>query len=254
MNEEALTALQRLGLTAYEARVYVALEKLQSATASQIADVSDVPRSQVYQTATALEDRGFIEEQQANPTRYRVVPVEEIRQQFEAQFRTDKRQAFEYIESIQGTLAETKQESKAEIWTVRGRPNVATRTTQLLANAERAVLYGARPDMLSRERDIADQLGELGAHGVEVTVLTGEDVTADIPDSVSVVRMPDDRTEDAPTGRILAVDGTALLLSVVTDEDGGQTDDETAIWSAETDFAHVLIQLFEGWVDSHCHY
>jgi sugar-specific transcriptional regulator TrmB len=251
MNEEALTALQRLGLTAYEARVYVALEKLQSATASEIADVSDVPRSQVYQTATALEDRGFIEEQQANPTRYRVVPVDEIRQQFEAQFRTDKRQAFEYIESIQGTLAGTKQESKAEIWTVRGRPNVATRTDQLLADAERTVLYGARPDMLVRERDIADQLGELGERGVEVTLVTGEDLTVDVPASVAVVRMPDDRTGDAPTGRILAVDGTALLLSVVTD---GQTDDETAIWSAETDFADVLIQLFEGWVGNHYRY
>jgi hypothetical protein len=95
---------------------------------------------------------------------------------------------------------------------------------------------------------IANGCDALSAYG------TGEDVTADIPDSVSVVRMPDDRTEDAPTGRILAVDGTALLLSVVTAKDDGQTDDETAIWSAETDFAHVLIQLFEGWVGNHCQY
>ena len=250
MDEEALAALQRLGLTAYETRVYVALEKLQSATASEIADVSDVPRSQVYQTATALKDRGFIEEQQANPTRYRVVPVDEVRQQFEAQFQTDKRQAFEYVESIQGTLAETKEESKTEIWTVRGRPNVATRTSQLLADAERSVVYGARPDMLAREREITDRLGELGERGVAVTLLIGEDVTVDVPDAVSIVRISDDRTEDAPTGRILAVDSTALLLSVVTTGDDGQNDDETAIWSAETDFAHVLIQLFKGWLTS----
>lgn len=254
MSDEALAALQRLGLTAYESRVYVALEKLQSATASEIADVSDVPRSQVYQTAATLEDRGFIEEQQANPTRYRVVPVEEIRQQFEAQFQTDKRQAFEYIESVQGTLAETKQESKAEIWTVRGRPNVATRASHLLTDADRSVIYGTRPDILAREPEIVNRLGELGERGVAVTLLTGEDVTIDVLDAVSIVRMPEDRTGDAPMGRILAVDGTALLLSVVTAGDGGQPDDETAIWSAETDFAHVLIQLFEGWVDNHCEY
>lgn len=250
MDEEALAALQRLGLTSYEARVYVALEKLQSATASEIANVSDVPRSQVYQTATELEERGFIEMQQANPTRYRVVPVDEVREQFEAQFQTDKRQAFEYIKSIEGTLAETNQESKAEIWTIRGRPNVATRTSQLLADAEHTVVYAARSDMLASEQAIADRLGELGERGVAVTLLTGEDVTVDVPDAVSVVQISDDRTEDAPTGRILAVDSTALLLSVVTTKDDGQTDDETAIWSADTDFAHVLIQLFEGWLTS----
>jgi sugar-specific transcriptional regulator TrmB len=252
MDEEALAALQRLGLTGYEARVYVALEKLQSATASEIADVSDVPRSQVYQTASALEDRGFIEKQQADPTRYRVVPVAEVREQFEAQFRADKRRAFEYLDSIQGSLAETEQESAAEIWTVRGRPNVAKRTRQLLDDAEETVVYGVQPEMLTRERDIADRLDALGDGGVDVTLLTGDDATVDLSDSVSVVRMPDERPEDAPTGRILAVDGTALLLSVVSPAGGDSVDDETAIWSADTDFAHVLIRLFEGWVGDRC--
>ncbi len=170
MSNEALAALQRLGLTAYEARVYVALRKLQSATASEIADVSDVPRLQVYQTAAALENRGFIEEQQANPTRYRVVPVAEVRQQFEAQFQTDKRQSFEYIESIQETLTETRQESKAKAG-VRGRPNVATRASHLLTDADRSVVYGTRPDILARERDTVDRLGELGER-----VATGDDM------------------------------------------------------------------------------
>ena len=252
MDEEALAALQRLGLTAYEARVYVALEKLQSATASEIADVSDVPRSQVYQTATALEDRGFIEKQQADPTRYRVVPVSEVREQFEAQFRTDKRTAFEYVESVQGTLAETEQESAAEIWTVRGRPTVAKRTRQLLDDADETVVYGVRPDMLARESAIVDQLDALGERGLDVTLLTGEDVTDTLPESVAVVRMPDERTEDAPTGRILAIDGTALLLSVVSADGEESVADETAIWSADTDFAHVLIRLFEGWAGDRC--
>jgi hypothetical protein len=103
--------------------------------------------------------------------------------------------------------------------------------------------------MLSREREIVDQLGKLGERGVKTTLLTDRDGTVDVSDAVSVVKMPDDNTEDTPTGRILAVDETALLLSVVTTEDDGQTG-ETAIWSAETDFAHVLIQLFEGWISN----
>ena len=247
MDDEALEALQRLGLTAYEARVYVALEKLQSATASEIADASDVPRSQVYQTANALTERGFIEEQQATPTRYRVVPVAEVRKQFEEQFRADERRAFDYVESIQGDLAETDGESVAEIWTVRGRSNVARRTRQLLADAEETAVYGVFPGIWEREPGVSDRLLTLADDGIDVTVLVDETTDIDLPDAFSVLELHADRSEPA-SGRVLVVDQRALLLSVVA----AGADDETAIWSADTDFAHVLIRLFDGWVGDRC--
>jgi hypothetical protein len=127
---------------------------------------------------------------------------------------------------------------------------VAKRTRKLLEGADETVVYGARPDVLARERDIADRLGALG-DDVDATVLTREGVTVDLPESVTVVRLPADRAEDPPDGRILAVDGTALLLSVLASDERSDAD-ETAIWSAETDFARVLIQLFEGWVGNRC--
>lgn len=245
MEDEALAALKRLGLTAYEAQVYVALEKLQAATASEIADVSDVPRSQVYQTAAALEDRGFVEEQQANPRRYRVVPVSEIRKQFEEQFRRDTRRAFEYINSIHGSLAETERESPAEIWTVQGQEKVAKRTRQLLDEARETAIYGARPAILVSEEEVVAHLSRLTQTGVETTMLIDESATVDLADDIPTVVVPDEKTIESQTGRILAVDGTALLLSVVSAEG-----DETAIWSAGTDFAHVLDHLVDGWVDN----
>ena len=47
----ARTALERLGLSTYEAGVFVALEKLGRGTAREIAEATDVPRSQVYGAA-----------------------------------------------------------------------------------------------------------------------------------------------------------------------------------------------------------
>jgi len=243
MEEEALAALERLGLTGYEARVYVALEKLQSATASEIAEVADVPRSQVYQTAATLEDRGFLEAHQANPQQYRVVPVAEIRRQFEEQFRTDTRRAFEYVESVQGSLAGTEDESPAEIWTVRGQGNVTKRIQHLLDEAQETVIYGVHHDYLPHEDEVVSRLDTLARAGADVTVLVSEATTVSLPESLSAVAVPQEKTIDGQTGRVLVVDETALLLSVVST--GG---DETAIWSAETDFAHVLIRLVDGWV------
>jgi len=52
MNEgDAVDALKSLGLTTYEARTFVALQKLGAGTASEVADIADVPRSQVYGAA-----------------------------------------------------------------------------------------------------------------------------------------------------------------------------------------------------------
>ncbi|PSP27801.1 hypothetical protein BRC65_04050 [Halobacteriales archaeon QH_2_65_14] len=58
MNDsEAVDGLKRLGLTTYEARVFLGLQKLGSGTANEVSDVVDVPRSQVYGAAEDLETR-----------------------------------------------------------------------------------------------------------------------------------------------------------------------------------------------------
>ncbi|MUV88736.1 hypothetical protein GJ629_01590 [Halapricum sp. CBA1109] len=72
-DEDAIEGLTRLGLTTYEARVFLALQKLDTGTASEVAEVSEVPRSQVYGTADDLEQRGLIEIQETRPAVYRPV-------------------------------------------------------------------------------------------------------------------------------------------------------------------------------------
>ncbi|UHQ97948.1 hypothetical protein HYG81_18615 [Natrinema zhouii] len=45
---QAVRLLDDLGLTEYEARCFVALSRVQTASASEIHTLSDVPRSRVY--------------------------------------------------------------------------------------------------------------------------------------------------------------------------------------------------------------
>jgi sugar-specific transcriptional regulator TrmB len=54
-------ALQRLGLSEYEAETFVALQQIDSGSASDVAEVSNVPRSPVYGAADDLEDRGLLD-------------------------------------------------------------------------------------------------------------------------------------------------------------------------------------------------
>lgn len=56
--EEAVTSLEELGLTEYEARCFVALTRLSKGTAKEVSQVADVPRSRVYDTIERLERTG----------------------------------------------------------------------------------------------------------------------------------------------------------------------------------------------------
>ncbi|HET7324565.1 MAG TPA: helix-turn-helix domain-containing protein, partial [Halococcus sp.] len=57
--DDAIAALKRLGLSSYEAQVFVALQRISRGSARDIDRVTDVPRSQVYGAAEQLEERGL---------------------------------------------------------------------------------------------------------------------------------------------------------------------------------------------------
>ncbi|MFB3889851.1 MAG: TrmB family transcriptional regulator [Candidatus Bathyarchaeia archaeon] len=64
-----------LGLTLVQAKTYVALCKLESATVKAIAKVSNLARQDVYRTIPALQHQGLVEMIVASPSRYRAVPM-----------------------------------------------------------------------------------------------------------------------------------------------------------------------------------
>ncbi|WP_226006924.1 TrmB family transcriptional regulator [Natrinema salinisoli] len=238
---DALEAFERLGLTSYEAKVFIGLHRIGSGTARDVARVVDVPRSQVYGVAESLGDRGLLEVQQSNPIRYRPVSVDEAREILRDRFEAEQERAFEYVEDV--VEEPTVEEELEDIWTVRGSSRVEDRIVDLVANAEDRVVFVARlPELLTEK--IGAALEERAASGVDAFAVSS---TAPVRDrleqleDVAVFSPPTHRRDDERSGRIVIVDDDAILLSVV-DDDGS----ETAIWSAGSLFASVLIQLIEA--------
>jgi len=241
-DEDAVGALKRLGLTTYEARVFVALQKLGTGSASEVADIADVPRSQVYGAADDLEGRGLVDVEQSNPTRYRPVGIEEARERLYRQLRSESDAAFEYLESVREEYGAT--EESESIWTVRGETNVVSRTAQLVESADGHVLYGT-DDVARLEPAVRDALAAAADAGVDVTVLSETDSVLDVADDlgargVSVAHQP---KPDMGAERVVMVDDTAVLVSVASD-DGA----ETAFWSRDTGFAAMLSSLLGEFV------
>src|SRR5205809_8060710 len=67
---EASDALQRIGLSRYEALVFVNLARAGATTAGDIARASGVHRVQTYRALEGLEARGLVEATLDRPRRY----------------------------------------------------------------------------------------------------------------------------------------------------------------------------------------
>lgn len=76
VNPARLQKLQEHGLTEYEARAYLALLDLGMAEASQVADLSRVPRTKIYQALDGLEAKRLVRVIPERPKRYAVEPFE----------------------------------------------------------------------------------------------------------------------------------------------------------------------------------
>lgn len=243
---EAVESLQRLGLSKYEAQVFIALERLGSGTARDVDRMTDVPRSQVYGAAENLEDRGLVEVQQSNPIQYRAVTLDEAREILQERFEREQDRAFEFLEQAREG-ADHKDEHQEGVWTVHGQGNVSTRVQQLVEAAENNVLYVTRGELI--DDDVVASLDER-AEDIDVWVFYCDRESADgfaSAENVSLVPFPEEK--DEMTGRLLTIDRDTILLSVLGGEELPGVRKETAIWSSDTGFATVLLQLVGSHLD-----
>ena len=75
--DDNISTLKGIGLTLYEAEAYVAMTSMISATASEIAENSGIPRSKIYDVLKGLSRKNFIEIEDGRPQTYHVKsPVE----------------------------------------------------------------------------------------------------------------------------------------------------------------------------------
>lgn len=250
--DTAISALQRLGLSKYEAAVFIALQKLGIGTASEVDRITDVPRSQVYGAADRLEELGLIEVQQSNPIQYRSVDLDEARERLRMRLEEEERHAFDHLETVRDECADDD-ETQVAVWTVQGAETINNRIVDLARETEDRVIFGADNESMVND-EIVDTLSAAAAAGVDVTVISEDQAIREQFDRDSRVMtcvLSDGPTIDDPSGRILVVDDDTVLLSILAGDELPELNREAAIWSAGTGFASVFIGLLDGWFGQH---
>ncbi|QDX41071.1 TrmB family transcriptional regulator [Salarchaeum sp. JOR-1] len=241
---DAVAALKRLGLPNYQARVFVALQELGTATAQEVSDASEVPRSQVYGAADALVERGLAELVESSPKQYRAVSLDAARTQLTERLERERDAAFDHLEDLRTTA--TNRETTGAVATLRGRQPISDRIADLVADAAESVFLVA-PAERSITDGIAAALRDRAADGLAVTVLSAEPSArerfANAP--IRVLVMDDDHPADF-AGRALMVDDETVLLAAATDGGSG----EEAMWTEHSSIGRILARFMQSGVDS----
>ncbi|MDY6765602.1 MAG: helix-turn-helix domain-containing protein [Halobacteria archaeon] len=248
---DAVDALERLGLSKYEAEVFIALQKLGTGTARDIHRITDVPRSQVYGAADGLEEIGLVEIRQSKPIQYRPVDLEEAKSRLKERIEREQNLAFEYLEDVREKHSRGEEHHEV-VWTVHGRNTVSDRVKNLIGGANDRVIFGSTEVSLVND-DIRDALSEKADEGIDVMVVSKDDEVAEYfedEDRIVFVDPPEEYDLDDYEGRVLVVDRNKILISVLGEEELPGINQETAIWSSNTGFAMVQVQIMEGWIEN----
>jgi sugar-specific transcriptional regulator TrmB len=242
---DAIDGLRTLGLSNYEARVFVALQKLGGGTAQEVSQLSEVPRSQVYGAADDLADRGLVEVIEAAPKAYRPVSLSTARDLLTEHFERETARTFDELDSIRTTEADHS--DGRDVSVLRGRQPIDDRIASLIPSAEQTVVY-VSPQAASTTTAIADALREAGTDGVSVTVVTADRSLDDqfATDPVTVFVMSEDNPADF-AGRALMVDDRTVLLAVDTED---EPVDEEALWSGDSRIGRILAAFMRSGMES----
>ncbi len=245
----AVEQLEHFGLSTYAARTFVALASLGSGTARDVSQVTEVPRTRVYDAIDELHGRGLVDVQQSSPKQFWAISAETASRSFEheLQSRTELlRTALSELDPVE------RRSEQRGVWTVDGQAAVTERVREFFESAEEEIVYMTVENLLTE--DLIERLGEAADRGVTVKLAgVSGDVQDRIQDSIPGAAMFESLWvwSDTSAGRLMMVDGRKTLASVlVNGEDADPSDPraETAIWGeGETNSLVVILKAIFTW-------
>src|SRR5437879_952213 len=141
---EASEALQRIGLSRYEALVFVNLARAGATTAGDVARASGVNRVQTYRALEGLEARGLVEVTLDRPRRYAARAINEV---FDM-IADEKRSELEKLDGVRKTVLEawpklsgrTRAPPTVRLQVIKGRAQIYRTLQQFVSTAKAEVL------------------------------------------------------------------------------------------------------------------
>ncbi|QGX94590.1 TrmB family transcriptional regulator [Haloplanus rallus] len=221
--EEAIEALQQLGLKEYEARCYVGLSQLETGTAKRLSEMTEVPRTRVYDAIRVLEAQGLVQIQHSNPQQFRAVSLDEATETLRDQYEARVERLHDALDTVE-IVDSDDEEPVQQVWAMAGNDAIENRTEELIETATDEIVLVIGDESLLTE-DLVATLNEVG-NGVELLIgaLTEplqERIQAAVPDATTFISGLEwlhgatGSQDETAIGRLLLVDRSTILVSSI---------------------------------------
>ena len=247
IRQERVEKVQDYGLTEYEARAYLALLELQSATARDVASLSRVPRTKIYQVLDELHAKRLVELIPERPKKYAAVPFEEYLGRFETEYkaRLDKIRADREIARRELAPALPREPTRTGTFQVlKGRKNVVAKVEEMLDAAAGEVVHAGSAAAARRFAYHSPVVRDVSARGTRMRFLfpegDGNEAALDQLAAFGEVRC----SAEASGAAVLVIDRRqAVVWHPVPDDGHVFQGEDVAIW---TDDEAVVRDILAG--------
>jgi sugar-specific transcriptional regulator TrmB len=252
VQKDFLNKLKDFGLNSYEAKLWTALLSRGVATAGELSDIANVPRSRSYDVLESLERKGFVIMKLGKPIKYIAVPPSEVLERVKKNIQEDAVRQEKVIDGLKGSdvLGELASLHKQGIdlvepsdltGAVRGRSNLYNHISSAIKNAQKSVSIMTSAEGLGRKAEaLKNALQKAKNNGIKVRFIVPKN--AQIPASLSQVAKFK-QTEQQPA-RFCIVDGKHVTFMALNDKDIHPNYD-FGVWVNAENFAKSFENIFD---------
>jgi sugar-specific transcriptional regulator TrmB len=254
--ENEIAALQRLGLTDYESRLYLTLAKMGPIKASEVSFHGHVPRTKSYGAIRELERKGLLITIPGKPEVYAARAPGDVLMPLVMRLEGEVKESATLVqrlsmayESNMIVKSQYPREVK-EMWILENRANILNKLNELFAQASKSINYATGANGLIRAyKANADALAKATQRGVTVRLLaavSNENVSV----ASEMAAVAELRSIDKPfspqSSNFASVDSHDLLISEVKPDDL-KTDrgSDFAVWNRNKIAVGVHDEFFD---------
>ncbi|MDO8556448.1 MAG: helix-turn-helix domain-containing protein [Nanoarchaeota archaeon] len=247
-------------LNIYEVKIWTALLSRGVATAGELSDMSDVPRSRSYDVLESLEKKGFIIMKLGKPIKYIAVQPEEIVKRMKGLIHQDAERKTDMLEKVrkEDIFSELELLYKQGVdhvdptslaGSIRGRGSIYSQLGCMMEGAEKEILVMTSHDGFVRKSDKFKTLfKQLKAKGVKIKIAAPLS-----RDSQRVLQFMQDVATIKPiehmNARFVIVDGKEMMFMMADDKQLHE-DYDTGVWIKSNYFVDAMNTMFHATWDT----
>jgi len=252
VDDREIVALQRLGLTEYESRLYLSLIKQGPTKASQLSFFGQVPRTKAYGAIKELQRKGLLRIIPGKPELYEASSPNEVLFPLISKINREMKDSEDVVQALAVTFEASKYTKRdapkqsEEFWGMEGRQAISNKLNQVMLDASKSIYYSTTAAGLIRAYKVhAEAFEHAHKRGATVRVLspitpTNNTVAREFSEIVEL------RSTERPLANFVSIDSKHLIVfDCMPDDANTRAGHDSAIWTSSKLLVDIFERLFE---------